>query len=383
MKMKEMKRYGIRKPEQEKRLFGRCAAAGLAAAMVLSFAACGAGYEGVSPAYDKNGGMNYEAESYATDSYGYETADAGSAAPEEMKETFTAERVDNSAYYDNRKLIKTVNLDVETKEFDALLASVEEQVEYLGGYIESMNTYNGSRYTYADSARSSNLTVRIPKDQLPGFLDAVSEAGNVISRSENVEDVTLSYMDMESRKKSLQTEQERLLALLEVADNLEDILTIEERLSTVRYQLESMESQLRTYDNKVDFSTVYMSIQEVKELTPVEEETIGQRLANGFMQSLTDVKDGLVDFFVWFVVHIPYLAVWAFVIFIIVMIVKLCRRRSRIRKAAKLQMLRNSQSGQNMQNSQNAQNGQNMQNGQNAQSGQNMQNSQNMQNGRK
>lgn len=331
---------------KRKRLYGKCMAAGLSAAMVLSFAACGSADDGGmnSLLYGSQNEMSYATEEYALDSYGYEAGETY-AEPGDMADSnsgSTAQKVDNSAYYDERKLIKTVNLDVETKEFDLLLAAIEEQVENLGGYIEKMDTYNGSRYTYAEPTRSSSLTVRIPGKQLSGFLDAVSEAGNVVSRSENVEDVTLSYMDMESRKKSLETEQERLLALLEVADNLEDILTIEERLSNVRYQLESMESQLRTYDNKVDFSTVYMSIREVKELTPVVEETTGERLANGFMQSLTNVKDGLVNFFVWFVIHIPYLVVWAVVIFVIVMIVKLIRRR-RNRKTAGMQSVSNEQ----------------------------------------
>lgn len=368
---------------KRKRLFGKCMAAGLSAAMVLSFAACGSADDGgmISSLYGSKDGMSYATEEYALDSYGYEAGETY-AEPGDMADGnsgSTAQKVDNSAYYDERKLIKTVNLDVETKEFDLLLAAIEEQVENLGGYIENMNTYNGSRYTYAEPTRSSSLTVRIPRNQLSGFLDAVSEAGNVVSRSENVEDVTLSYMDMESRKKSLETEQERLLALLEVADNLEDILTIEERLSNVRYQLESMESQLRTYDNKVDFSTVYMSIREVKELTPVVEETTGERLANGFMQSLTNVKDGLVNFFVWFVIHIPYLVVWAVVIFVIVMIVKLIRRRSRNRKTAGMQSVQNAQNGQNLQSAQAAQNGQNLQGAQAAQNGRPAQNAQNPQ----
>lgn len=336
----------------------------LSAALVIGLTACGAPSNG---AMDKGFALqgtqtNKTAyESYESDmDYGYTEAavsEEGMAAAAGTNGSGGAsQKVDNSAYFDERKLIKTVNLQVETQEFDALLASIEAQVETLGGYIENMNTYNGSRYSSGrEYNRTSSLTVRIPKQQLSGFVNAVSEAGNVISRSENVEDVTLSYVDMESRRNSLQTEQERLQALLEVADNLEDILTIEDRLSTVRYQLESMESQLRTYDNKVDFSTVYMNIQEVKELTPVEEETTWERISNGFIDSLLDVKDGLVDFFVWFVVSLPYLAVWVIVIFIIVMIIKLIVRRSRRKKAERIQKMQSAQPGQGMPNVQNPQ----------------------------
>lgn len=339
-----MKINRISKLSMIKTLSARWLAAGLSAAVVLGFAGCGSSLDGKGvPSAEPRAAQN--GASYSTEQveYGYESADMemvseGMTADSAMNKsgsTAPSGQQDNSAYYDTRKLIKTVNLEVETQEFDGLLASIEAQVEQLGGYIENMNTYNGSRYSGRKTTRTSNLTVRIPQKQLGGFVDAVSAAGNVISRNENVEDVTLSYVDMESRKKALETELERLQSFLERAETLEDIITLEDRMSNVRYQLESMASQLRTYDNKVDFATVNMSIREVQEFTPVEEETAWERLSGGFLDSLEDVKDGFVDFFIWIVVHIPYLAVWAIVILIIVLVIKLIIRRNRKKQAAK------------------------------------------------
>ncbi|MDE6015486.1 MAG: DUF4349 domain-containing protein [Acetatifactor sp.] len=329
---------------KKNRNFGvRWMAAGLAAAVMLGFGGCGSGSPSGKNMYLAEPQAMATNDAYYSEesvNYGYDAMNMDMAAADSMTEGYSSasvQKADSSAYFDTRKLIKTVNLDVETQEFDGLLNSLEAQVEQLGGYIESMNTYNGSRYSYSsrEATRTSNLTVRIPQKELSGFVDAVSAAGNVVSRSENVEDVTLSYVDIESRKKSLETELERLQSFLEKAESLEDIITLEDRMSTVRYQLESMASQLRTYDNKVDFATVYMSIREVKELTPVEEETAWERLTGGFMESLKDVKDGFVEFFIWIVVHIPYLAVWAAVILIIVVVIKLIIRRNRRKKAEK------------------------------------------------
>ncbi len=322
-----------------KKCGARWLAAGLSAAVMLGFAGCGSGNKSLlsEPRAVENGmAMSEEKADYGYESADMEFASGGNAdaALNESGSATASGQPDNSAYYDTRKLIKTVNLEVETQEFDGLLASIEAQVEQLGGYIENMNTYNGSRYSGRETTRSSNLTVRIPQKQLGGFVDAVSAAGNVISRNENVEDVTLSYVDMESRKKALETELERLQSFLERAESLEDIITLEERMSTVRYHLESMASQLRTYDNKVDFSTVNMNIREVRQLTPVEEETTWERLSGGFMNSVENVKDGFVEFFIWIAVHSPYLAVWAAVILIIVLVIKLIIRRSRKKQAA-------------------------------------------------
>ena len=321
----------------------RCIITALFTVIVLGFTACGSSSMDKGSSAFTNGASPQAAAGemeYMTDDvdYGYDThAEAYSVKQDGSSAVNTAQSSDNAeyaAFYEDRKLIRTVNLDMETKEFDSLLASIEQQVNSLGGYIESLNTYNGSRYTTNEAVRYSNMTVRIPKNQLNGFVNAVSEAANVISRSENVQDVTLAYVDMEGKRNSLKTEQERLLVMLEQADNLEDMLTLEDRLSTVRYQLESMESQLRTYDNKVDFATVYMSINEVKELTPieVEEETVGERIVNGFMDSLGNVGEGFVNIFVFVAVNSPYLVIMAAVVIIAIVIVRLIDRSSKKRQ---------------------------------------------------
>ena len=210
-----------------------------------------------------------------------------------------------------------------------LLTSVENKVTELGGYIESLDAYNGSMYHSYRSTRNANLTIRIPKEKLDEFLNTVSDIGNVTNRSENVQDVTLTYVDMQSHRDALRTEQERLLQLLEQAESIEDIITIEQRLSDVRYQLESMESQLRSYDNQVDYSTVYLYINEVEVYTPVEEETVWERISTGFADSVRDIGEAAKEAGIWFVIHIPYLVIWAIVIVIIVLILKKLKKRTK------------------------------------------------------
>lgn len=221
-----------------------------------------------------------------------------------------------------RKLIKNVDMNVETKEFDALLATLQNRVSELGGYIESMETYNGSVYSGYRSNRNASLTIRIPQDKLDVFLYDVEEGCNVIRRSENVKDVTLTYVDLQSHKEVLLAEQERLLELIDEANYIEEIITLEQRLSDVRYQIESMESQLRTFDNQINFSTVSMYVQEVAELTPVEEKSALGRIADGFKESVNDVADGAKEFAIWFVVSIPYFVVWGILLVFAVVIFK-------------------------------------------------------------
>ena len=233
-----------------------------------------------------------------------------------------------------RKLIKNVDLYVETETFDELLVTIDNKTDSLGGYIESSYTYNGSSY-YGGGRRNASLTIRIPAEKLDEFLSTVAEVSNVTSRNERVSDVTLQYVDLESHKKTLQAEQERLLELLEQAETIEDIIALEGRLSEVRYQIESMESQLRTFDNQVDYSTVFLEIEEVNKITPVKEQTIGEKIVTGFTENLYDVGEGLLDFVIWFITHIPGLVVWAVVILIVVLIIKGIRKRHQKKKLKK------------------------------------------------
>ncbi len=267
-----------------------------------------------------------------------------------------------SATNQERKLIKTVDMTVETQTFDEMLAAVEQQVQELGGYIESMNTYYGSIYSSYTPVRDASMTIRVPKENLSVFLNAVSQVGNVTNRSEEIEDVTLTYVDMESHKEALQTEHDRLLELLENAQSLEDIIVIESRLSEVRYEIESMESQLRTFDNQVEYSTVYLNINEVEVFTPIEEESIIDRIANGFVENLRDIGNGIVELFIWFVINIPYFALLAIIVVVVVLIVRICIKKSEkkseeARKAA--QAAQAAYAAQFAQNAQMIQNNQN------------------------
>lgn len=237
----------------------------------------------------------------------------------------------------SRKLIRNVNLDVETDGFDPLLTSINDNVTSLGGYLEQTDISGNSISADSGQRRHASITARIPADHLDAFISQIHALGNITYRSENVQDVTLQYSDVESRKKSLTIEQERLWTLLEKADTMDGIIALEERLSEIRYQLESLESQLRTYDNQVDYSTIYLNIREVKVFTPTTPDSVMTRIQKGFQRNLERVGSGLVNTFVWLVASLPVLAVWAIVLIIAGLFLRMLMRRSkRNSQAAKM-----------------------------------------------
>lgn len=264
----------------------------------------------------------------AYNGYYSESEETPSASPQEFLDSDYASEaaIGENTSASGRKLIRTVNLSMETLEFESFVSALQKAVAETGGYIESSdisgNSYNYSRNRYA------SFTCRIPSAKLDGFLGTVGGIGNVTSSYENQDDVTLSYVDTEARVASLQTEYDRLLELLSKAENIDSVIALEQRLSDVRYQLESYKSQLRTYDNLVDYSTVTISASEVQRVTSPEEKSVWARISTDFSDNLYDVGTGLVDFFVWFVSATPYFAVLAVIALIIVLIVKACLKNN-------------------------------------------------------
>ena len=235
----------------------------------------------------------------------------------------------------DQKLIRTVYMDAETQSMDALMPWIEGRVADLGGYFErkairrSGSRDDGSYYKYAD------LMVRIPSENLDQFISQVGDNANITSTSEETENVTLTYVSTQSRVQALETEQKRLLELLEGAETMEDLLTIEARLTEVRWELENYASQLRVLDNQVTYSTVYLDIREVDKPTVVAERTVWQKIGDGFSENAGDMWNGLVNFFIWIITVIPYLIPLALIAGAVILVIKLGKKLKSQNKAKK------------------------------------------------
>ena len=237
----------------------------------------------------------------------------------------SAESGESVGIEENRKLIRTVNMEAETADLDAILADLDAKIAALGGYVQNKSVQNGRN----SAARYATLTLRIPADKLDSFVDHVENATNILSSNEKAEDVTLKYAATESRIKALETEEARLLELLAKAENLNDLLTLESKLASVREELETVKSQLKLYDSLIDYGTLHLTITEVKEYTVVveEEPTAWERISTGFVSSLKGVWNILVELFIFLIVALPYLVIPAVIVIIVLMV----RRKRKVR----------------------------------------------------
>lgn len=304
----------------------------------LLFAGCGASNKAMTEAYDRapvvenamaDGNFYYSSKSDAfMDSATGSTADRGFGYGSEagMAETELYQS-------ENEKLIRTVSMSLQTKEFETLLAYLDGKVAELGGYIQSSQIYGNSMDSFG--YRSASMTLRIPQQKLDVFVSGVNENATVVRKSENAENVTLQYADTEARLKSLQIEQERFLALLEKADTVDSIIAIEQHLTELRYEIESYASTLKIYDNKVDYSTVSLDISEVNRVTPVEQNpTLLTRMKEGFSNTLYSMKEGGADFLVWLVTNFLYLVIWGVILVAVCVVLRRVWKQRKMKAAA-------------------------------------------------
>lgn len=226
-----------------------------------------------------------------------DVADTG----EGMKENEGEVKAPNTS----QKLIRYLDYTIETKEFDTFVQELGELVSTAKGYVEQSEVSQDEAQSYAQGKRYASYTLRIPADGLEAFKQELQEKGTITRQSERVEDVTLNYVDVESHITALKTEQDSLLKMLEQADTIETILAIQNQLTQVQYQLESYESQKRTYDNDINYSTVYVYVQEV-ERESQNTDTYGGELLEKLSGNFHGILTGLRSFSLWFLGAMPY-----------------------------------------------------------------------------
>lgn len=250
----------------------------------------------------------------------------------------TGEELPQEAATD-RKLIRTVNLSVETEGFDVLLDSIQEKVTELGGYVERMDENNGSVYYHTNNYRNASLTARIPADQLDAFLDVMAENSNITYRSESVEDVTLQYVDVQSHLKALRAQQDRLMELVEQAETVEELVYLEDQLTEVRYQIQSLESQMRTMNNQINYATVYIDVEEVLTYTPVTEmeKSAWERMQEGFLHNCRNMSRDVEEFFIGLVIRLPYIVLWVILILVVTLVIRKIVKKNKAKKQERKQ----------------------------------------------
>ncbi len=167
--------------------------------------------------------------------------------------------VDNGGFVEgvDQKIIKTGNLSLHVEDVRETADAVKATVLEWGGDVDS------SSVTRYDNYYVGYLTIRVPSDQFDAAMTSLKEmAVYVDSEDTNAQNVTEAYMDLEARLTNFKAEEQQYLDILDRAVTVDETLQVTSALSNVRYQIESLEGQIKYYDSNVSYSTINLTLSE-------------------------------------------------------------------------------------------------------------------------
>lgn len=186
----------------------------------------------------------------------------------------------DSTAEDEKKIVRNAWLTLKTERFDEAVSALCEQIEQAGGVVESRDI-SGAK----NASRSANLTLRVPSDMLDGVLSGAGEWGEVTREQTSAVDMTSTYTDNASRLESARAKKNRLDALYEQAESMEDIITLTNAIFDVQAEIESLEGQNRRIDNQASMATLYVSVSEKSSAVSAKQPfftRLGRQLADGW-----------------------------------------------------------------------------------------------------
>ena len=282
--------------------------------LLLGLCACGAGSSaGGGTAASSSGGA-------ANEMTGTDSGWANGSTQDAQEES---ESQNSASVYQDAKLIRRAYLQIQTETFDQAVEALEKMVQECGGYFQNASVEGGSLRNQSAS-RWGNYTIRLAQEQFDIFLGRTGELGYVTSQSESSENVSQQYYDTEARLKTQRTKQERLLSLLEKADSMETIVALEDALSEVEYEIESLSTSLNEYDSLISYSTIELTLDEVKTITttPGERDSLGARMAAGVQSSFRGLINGGRELLVWLSYNLVLVLVVAAVVVVAVVVLR-------------------------------------------------------------
>ncbi len=234
-----------------------------------------------------------------------------------LKQINYQQPTENTNVQDKRMIIRTGTMSIENDSFDETENKAKEITKNLGGYIT-----NSTSQVNQSGKKQGTLTIRVQADKYDALLAELARTGKVMNQNITGRDVTEEFVDAEARLKTQRELEARLLQLLaEKTANLTAVVEVEQKLSSVRENIEKTEGRMRMLKDQASFSTITLSIYEPAILN-TSSGGFFYELERGFEKGLTGftaVISGLITFIV---ALSPILAIRGLIVYVVVRVVR-------------------------------------------------------------
>lgn len=259
----------------------------------------------------------------------------------EENSTDTAENEDNKNKANNKvvlledKLVYRSDITIETTEYDKSYKKIKKLMNKYGCIIQNEDFSNrDDSYTYDEDYRNSDyklkrqdlITIRVPSKNFDKFISASGSVGNVIRKTQSVDNITESYYDTKMQLEALKSQMKEYKRMMDSADNINDMIQLTESIEQLQYRINRLETSIRTMDLDVNYSYVTLKLNEVVEYTQVEKDKktnkFIDRLKNTCLESI-DSLGSLIEWLIFFIIRaLPVAIVFGPITYIVVKLAK-------------------------------------------------------------
>lgn len=218
---------------------------------------------------------------------------------------------------DSPKLIKTADATIEVGEgeFEKKFEDAKRVADKFGGHVT-----NSSANRTKGELISGIVTIRVPSKDFEDAVAAVKDLGKVNSIAIKADDVSEEYVDLQSRLKNLQAQEAQLIVIMARAQTVAEILAVQQQLTSVQGEIEIIKGRMQYLDNRVDFSTINITIQEPGAVVPETDEW-------GFIDALRTSAKAFIAVFNGLIIGIGGALPVIILVFLLVMLIKWISRR--------------------------------------------------------
>lgn len=193
-------------------------------------------------------------EADAVDSNGESAGGTTGSAPQPQ--------VDDQGF--NRMVIKTADMSIQVEDVRALEAALRTRIGTLGGYIVQSQSSGSDKYL------TMNISFRVPSDRFEEALSGVQGmAKEVLSSAISGDDVTEEFVDLDSRRQTLEATRDRLRELLARAETVEDTLKVTQTLTEYQVEIDQITGRQKFLSQSAAMSTINLAVSSVPAIAPI------------------------------------------------------------------------------------------------------------------
>jgi hypothetical protein len=207
---------------------------------------------------------------------------------------------------EDRKIVKEGYMTLEVEDIAEAMDKIAEIADELNGYVVSSH-----KYEYEERV-DGRIVIRVPSERFEDAFARLHQLATAVpDETTTARDVTEEYVDLEAQLSNLLATEDQYLALMEKAENVEEMLKVQKELSNVRGEIEQIEGRMKYLEQTSETSLITVDLEETRGLA---EPWSASDAFQSAVRGLTTFGRGLATVLIWLGIFcwvwVPPLVIW-------------------------------------------------------------------------